>query len=89
MNTTTIKPNFDFRAGNKLSVFRIGLMHDISTQQDMDFILDLSEVDYMDTASFRLVFDLMPSLKSIIPPKIHKCIEDYNDWLDGKKGLKK
>ena len=51
--------------------------------------LDLSQVDYMDTAGFRLVFNYLSKFPKVTPPKSEKVIEMYDLWVDSKKGLKK
>jgi hypothetical protein len=87
-----IKPPNDFHAGTKIldikkewDLYR----KDYFTSGPYDYHLDLSEVIYMDSASFRLVFDYLPIFKKVTPPKSTYVIEMYNMWLDSKKGLKK
>jgi hypothetical protein len=53
------------------------------------YCLDLSEVEYADSMGFRLLFDFLSVFTEIIPPKNRRIVEDYNTWLDSKKGLSK
>ena len=82
-----IKPPNDFHAGSTFEFFKIELAQAVYLHEEV--CLDLSEVIYMDTDSFRLVFDFMPRLKRIIPPKDRWSIKRYDEWLDSKKGLSK
>lgn len=51
--------------------------------------LDLSDVIYMDSHSFRVVFNFLSKFPVVIPPKDPHIIDMYNIWLDSKKGLSK
>lgn len=83
---TTIKPPNDFHAGTGASAFKIKLDQEIKQH---DVTLDLSDVLYMDSFTFRIVFDFLSRLEKVIPPKNQHIIDNYNLWLDSKKGLTK
>jgi hypothetical protein len=51
--------------------------------------LDLSDVIFMDSSGFRLIFNFLPIFNKVIPPKNQHIIDMYNFWLDSKKGLSK
>ena len=82
-----LKAPSEFRAGSGIVMFREELIKATSTYPEDKVCLDLSDVVFMDSFSFRLVFDFMPKLPKIIPPRSLHVIESYNDWLNGKKGL--
>lgn len=84
-----IKPPPDFSAGTATSGFVSCLEKELRKNKKTEFCLDLSEVLYMDTFSFRAVFNLLPMITQVIPPKDQHIVEIYNLWLDSKKGLKK
>ena len=87
---TIVKPPSDFHAGVKSRDFNRYTLEMIGAGgPSINYTLDLSDVIYMDTRTFRIVFNLMPSFETIIPPKSEKVIERYDFWVDSKKGLKK
>ena len=84
-----IKPPEQFRAGTESTLFREMLKTKLSYYPSKQFCLDLSDVDYMDTFTFRIVFDFLSKFTEVIPPKNERVIEIYDIWVDSKKGLKK
>ena len=87
MSENLIKAPKDFRCGVESVKFEHSLNSLVNTFDDI--VLDLSEVEFMDSFTFRIVFDFFPDVKKIIPPKNKHTIDRYNDWLDSKKGLLK
>ena len=86
----TIKPASDFHAGLSGQAFREELKSLFKSQQPGEhYCLDLSEVTYMDTYTFRLVFDYLPNFRKVIPPESDHVVKVYNGWLDSKKWLTK
>lgn len=51
--------------------------------------LDLSEVTFMDSKGFRVIFNYLSFFPKITPPNSKWVIKMYNTWLDGKKNLEK
>lgn len=51
--------------------------------------LDMSNVNFMDSMGFRVIFNLLPVFPKVTPPKSELVIKWYNEWLDSKKGLSK
>ncbi len=87
---TIIKPSDHFHAGTESRDFeRYTLERMGGSGPSVKYTLDLSDVIYMDTMTFRIVFNLMPQFETIIPPESKMVIERYDLWLDFKKGLKK
>lgn len=86
-----VKPPNDFHAGTKIvEMKKLWDFYRISYHHGTDkYHLDLSEVIYMDSASFRLVFDYLPIFTKVTPPNSKFVIEMYDMWLDSKKGLSK
>lgn len=80
---TTVKPPNDFKAGKTVSNFD-GYV-EYAYEQCNELTLDLSDVIYMDSASFRWVFENSPKFKKIIKPKSKWVVETYNVWIEGKK----
>lgn len=81
-----IKPAFnELRGGTFILTFR----NKLSGLNTTDNTLDLSDIVFMDSTGFRLVFDFLPKFRSVVPPKNPHIIEMYNVWLDSKKGLTK
>lgn len=85
----TIAPPDRFHGGFDLHVFRTYLETTFKKNPNIQYTLDLSEVEFMDTSAFRVVFDFLPKFKKVIPPTQPHIIEVYNVWLDSKKGLYK
>lgn len=91
MDYVTIKAPSELRAGNNIDVMR----HQLSGLErnyyssDIKYHLDLSEVIFMDSSGFRLVFDYLSIFSKVTPPKDTHIVELYNTWLDSKKGLSK
>jgi len=87
----TIKPSDSFHAGTEAIAFKRRLQNIIKdmSKTGMGVCLDLSDVLYMDTCTFRIVFDMLPSIEKVIPPSQNHIVDTYNTWLDGKKGLSK
>jgi len=89
MKGITFKPDFqELRAGARAEGFLLSLDYCLS-QTDRQVSLDLSDVVYMDTTGFREVFNRLPHLYRVVPPRDPHTIERYNEWLDSKKGLSK
>lgn len=85
-----LKPDNEFRAGRNILEFRHKIQEETKDYpQCEDICLDLSDVIFMDSFSFRLVFDFLPKFKKVIPPKNKHIVELYDQWLDSKKGLAK
>jgi len=84
-----IKPPDDFHAGSKIDLFRRDLEERRKVYPGRQYTLDLSDVVFMDSFSFRVVFDFLPMFGVVIPPRSKKVIEMYDLWLDSKKGLSK
>jgi hypothetical protein len=84
-----IKPPNDWHAGTQITIFRRMLIEKSMEYPKKQFMLDLSEVEYMDSCSFRVVFDFLPMFGKVIPPKIKHIIMMYDQWLESKKGLEK
>lgn len=84
-----IKPPNNFHAGTDITKLRKEWGEKRKTYPQNQFILDLSDVIYMDSSSFRVVFDFLPMFGVVIPPRNFHIIEMYNMWLDSKKGLSK
>jgi hypothetical protein len=84
-----LKPDDQFHAGKSGQEFKEILASKLKNYPYEKFGLDLSDVSYMDTYSFRLVFDSLPKFSVVIPPKASKVVEMYDLWVDSKKGLKK
>lgn len=79
----------EFRAGTNLTEIKKDWTEKRKHYPDYQYTLDLSDVIYMDSMSFRLVFDFLPMFTKVIPPKSQQIIDWYNEWLDSKKGLSK
>jgi hypothetical protein len=84
-----IKAPAEFRAGTAILEFIKLLEEETKDYPQTRVGLDLSEVVYMDSHSFRVVFNFLSKLPVVIPPKSQHIIDMYNTWLDGKKGLRK
>ena len=84
-----LKPDNEFRAGTRIGEFAKLLEESTAGYPLSQTTLDLSEVIYMDSFSFRLVFNYLPKLTAVVPPKNQQVIDMYNFWLDSKKGLAK
>ena len=84
-----LKPEPQFHGGQSGQDFKVLLKEKLKDYPEKKFILDLSEVVFMDTYTFRLVFDNLPKFNEIIPPKDSWVIDRYDEWLDSKKGLSK
>lgn len=82
-----IKPPVEIRAGSDIVIIRKQWGEKRITYPQSQFTLDLSEVVYMDSYGFRLIFDFLSMFGEVIPPKDPHIIEMYNLWLDSKKGL--
>lgn len=83
----TLSPDPEFRAGTRILEFTQIIEREVELGSLLT--LDLSNVVYMDSASFRLVFDLLPQIQKLIPPPNPHIVMMYNQWLDSKKGLSK
>jgi len=84
-----IKPPRDWHAGTEIVKFREMLKEKVKEYPQKQYTLDLSDVWYMDSFSFRIVFDFLSIFSVVIPPKDEHIIFMYNQWLDSKKGLNK
>lgn len=80
---TTVKPNPDFKSGQTLSNFDSYVEY---AYENSDYLtLDLSDVIYMDSGSFRWVFENSNKFKKILYPKSEYVINNYNLWVESKK----
>ena len=84
-----MKPDSEFRAGTSILQFIKELEINTSDYPLEQVTLDLSDVIFMDSFSFRVVFDYLPKLNKVIPPQNQHIIDMYNLWLDSKKNLSK
>lgn len=84
-----IKPPSDFHTGTDCSKFRKMLERKRLQHPSKKFTLDLTDVRYMDTATFRIVFDFKSIFTKILPPECKKVNEMYDIWVESKKGLSK
>lgn len=73
----------DFRSGTKLEEFKKHL-EDSRIKSDT-FIFDLSKVTFMDSGSYRLVFELKKKGVVVNFDIQSKVFERYVDWRRGKK----
>lgn len=90
MKLTTIVAPSEIRRGTDVSFITIlkNCAHDYY-QNGIKYHLDMSDVIFMDSHGFRLIFDYLSVFPKITPPKDTHIIEMYNIWLDSKKGLTK
>lgn len=88
-NIEIIKPPSELRAGQDIVGIRKSWEEKRKNYPQSQFTLDLSEVVYMDSYGFRLVFDFLSMFGVVVAPKDTHIIEMYDFWLDSKKGLKK
>lgn len=84
-----IKPPNDWHAGTEIIKFREMLKEKALEYPQKQFTLDLSDVEYMDSFSFRVAFDFLSIFSIVIPPRNQHIINMYNIWVDSKKGLSK
>lgn len=84
-----ITPPADFKSGTEANLFRTMLEVESKNYPVQKFSLNLSDVFYMDSDTFRIIFDYMYMFSEVIPPKKQHVIDMYNDWLDSKKCLAK
>ena len=83
-----LKPPSDFHAGKSSGPDFKKILKTLDYPKKR-YGLDLSDVIFMDTYTFRLVFDYMSKFDKIIPPKSDHVVMVYDIWVDSKKGLKK
>lgn len=85
----TIKPPNDFHAGTAIIEMHKNWSEKRKTYPSNQYLLDLSDVVFMDSHSFRIVFNFLPMFSKVIPPRNNHIVEMYDAWLDSKKGLSK
>lgn len=84
-----VKPPPEIRSGTDLASIRQSWSEKSKAYPATQYTLDLSDVVFMDSAGFRLIFDYLSIFGEVIPPKDPHIIGMYDMWLDSKKGLKK
>lgn len=90
-NVINLKVIGELRAGVDIPGLRTSWDHYrfLKYDQPLAINLDLSEVIFMDSFGFRMIFDYLDIFTKVTPPKCQHVVEQYNAWLDSKKSLKK